>query len=152
MTRRARSPELELQPLGQDQLAICKTHGILRPSSRGEGEAQGLGGEAQEPALPGGVPLHFQQSWSAALVLLRVAFCFWIIANALLSMPAPLYGGLALLTTSAFTLFSVFAFASISSVPLCHFRLGSAVLTPYYGASFWVTLATGEYRGMLTWW
>lgn len=81
----------------------------------------------------------------------RVAFCFWIIANALLSMPAPLYGGLALLTTGAFTLFGVFAFASISSVPLCHFRLGSAVLTPYYGASFWLTLATGEYRQMLTW-
>lgn len=68
MTRRARSPELELQPLGQDQLAICKTHGILRPSSRGEGEAQGLGGEAQEPALPGGFPYtsssHGALPWS----------------------------------------------------------------------------------------
>jgi dual oxidase maturation factor 2 len=76
-----------------------------------------------------------------------VAFCFWIIANALLCMPAPLYGGLALLTTSAFTLFSVFAFASISTVPLCQFRLGSAALTPHYGAAFWVTLATGEDQG-----
>lgn len=98
-----------------------------------------------------GLPLHLQQSRSAALVPRRVAFCFWIIANALLFMPAPLYGGLALLTTSAFTLFSVFAFASISSVPLCPFRLGSAALTPHYGASFWVTLATGEYRGILPW-
>lgn len=162
MTWRARSPKLELQPRGSIRLAICKTHGNSRPSYR-RGEAEGLGGEAQDPALPGWglgtVPLHRQQSWSgnsrswsAALVPRRVAFCFWIIANALLSMPAPLYGGLALLTTGAFTLFGVFAFASISSVPLCHFRLGSAVLTPYYGASFWLTLATGEYRRMLTWW
>lgn len=113
---------------------------------------------AQELALSG-VPLRLLQTWPGnpahwrvASVPHRVAFCFWIIANALLSMPAPLYGGLALLSTSAFTLFGVFAFASISSVPLCPFRLGSAALTPHYGASFWVTLATGEYRGMLTWW
>ncbi|KFO29691.1 Dual oxidase maturation factor 2 [Fukomys damarensis] len=64
-------------------------------------------------------------------------------SNALLSMPAPLYGGLALLVTGAFALFAVFAFASVSSVPFCPFRLGSAALTPGYGAAFWVTLAIG---------
>lgn len=73
----------------------------------------------------------------------RVAFCFWLLSNALLSMPVPLYGGLALLTTGAFALFSVFSFASISSVPLCQLRLGSSELTTHYGAAFWITLATG---------
>lgn len=62
-------------------------------------------------------------------------------------MPVPHYGGLALLITGAFALFSVFAFASISSVPLCQLRLGSSELTTHYGAAFWITLATGEDRG-----
>lgn len=66
-------------------------------------------------------------------------------------MPVPLYGGLALLTTGAFTLFSIFAFASISSVPLCPLRLGSSTLTTHYGAAFWVTLATGEDQGADSW-
>lgn len=86
-----------------------------------------------------GNPAH-----SAVGPLRRVAFCFWLLSNGLLSMPVPLYGGLALLTTGAFTLFSIFAFASISSVQLCPLRLGSATLTTHYGAAFWVTLATGE--------
>lgn len=51
-----------------------------------------------------------------------------------------------LLATGAFALFSVFVFASISSVPLCRIRLGSSALTTHYGAAFWVTLATGEDR------
>lgn len=73
-----------------------------------------------------------------------MAFCFWLLSNALLSMPVPLYGGLALLATGAFSLFSVLAFASISSVPLCPLRFGSSALSSHYGAAFWVTLATGE--------
>lgn len=76
----------------------------------------------------------------------RVAFCFWIISNVLLFMPVPLYGGLVLLVTGGFALLAVFSFASISSVPLCRFRLGSAALTPGYGTAFWLTLATGENR------
>lgn len=80
-----------------------------------------------------------------------MAFCFWLLSNVLLSTPAPLYGGLALLTTGAFALFGIFAFASISSVPLCPLRLGAAVLTAQYGAAFWVTLATGEDRGNGPW-
>lgn len=156
VTWRARSSELELQPRGQDPLAICKTHGNSCPSYRRrprdrKGRLRSQLSYGGSPT-PSAVLVWELRSRSAALLPHRVAFCFWIIANALLSMPAPLYGGLALLITGAFTLFSVFAFASISSVPLCHFRLGSAALTPHYGASFWVTLATGEYRGTLTWW
>lgn len=77
-----------------------------------------------------------------------MAFCLWLLSNALLSMPVPLYGGLALLATGAFSLFSVLAFASISSVPLCPLRFGSSALSSHYGAAFWVTLATGEDRAM----
>lgn len=95
--------------------------------------AQGNPGELGKP-----------RSRLASLLPRRVAFCFWILSNVLLSMPAPLYGGLALLTTGAFTLFAIFAFASVSSVRLCRFRLGSSTLIPHYGAAFWVTLATGE--------
>lgn len=76
----------------------------------------------------------------------RAAFCLWLLSNALLSMPVPLYGGLALLATGVFVLFSVLVFASVSSVPLCPLRLGSSALTTHYGAAFWVTLATGKDR------
>ena len=73
-----------------------------------------------------------------------MAFCLWVVSNVLLSMPAPVYGGLGLLLTGAFELFSVFAFATISNVPLCPLHLGSSALITHYGAAFWVTLATGE--------
>lgn len=72
-----------------------------------------------------------------------MAFCLWVVSNVLLSMPAPVYGGLGLLLTGAFELFSVFAFATISNVPLCPLHLGSSALITHYGAAFWVTLATG---------
>ncbi|XP_069845534.1 dual oxidase maturation factor 2-like [Dipodomys merriami] len=95
------------------------------------------------PTSPCGLYPQYHLAGHYAAATLWVAFCFWIVANALLSTPAALYGGLALLATGAFALFAVFAFASVSSVPLCTFRPGSAALTPRYGASFWVTLATG---------
>ncbi|KAM4828966.1 dual oxidase maturation factor 2 [Thomomys bottae] len=95
------------------------------------------------PSSPCGLYSQYHLAGHYAAATLWVAFCFWIVANVLLSMPAPLYGGLALLTTGAFALFGVFAFASVSAAPLCPFRLGSAALTPAFGASFWITLATG---------
>ncbi|XP_004709550.1 dual oxidase maturation factor 2 [Echinops telfairi] len=95
------------------------------------------------PSSPCGLYRQYSLAGHYASATLWVAFCLWLLSNALLSMPVPLYGGLALLTTGAFALFSVFSFASISSVPVCQLRLGSATLTTHYGASFWVTLATG---------
>lgn len=105
----------------------------------------GLGCRASEP-------LGSRAWWRTRLTALpptprRVAFCFWLLSNMLLSMPVPHYGGLTLLITGAFALFSVFAFASISSVPLCQLRVGSSELTTHYGAAFWITLATGEDQG-----
>ncbi|XP_007467077.1 PREDICTED: dual oxidase maturation factor 2 [Lipotes vexillifer] len=95
------------------------------------------------PSSPCGVYSQYRLAGHYASATLWVAFCFWLLSNVLLSMPVPHYGGLALLITGAFTLFSVFAFASISSVPLCQLRLGSSELTTHYGAAFWITLATG---------
>ncbi|XP_007534168.1 dual oxidase maturation factor 2 isoform X2 [Erinaceus europaeus] len=95
------------------------------------------------PSSPCGLHRQYRLAGHYASATLWVAFCFWLLANALLAMPVPLYGGLALLITGAFALFSVFAFASISSAPLCPLRLGPAALTPRYGAAFWLTLATG---------
>lgn len=95
------------------------------------------------PSSPCGLYRQYRLAGHYASATLWVAFCFWLLANALLTMPVPLYGGLMLLLTGAFVLFSVFAFATISNVPLCAFRLGSAALTTHYGVAFWLTLATG---------
>ncbi|XP_004609857.1 dual oxidase maturation factor 2 [Sorex araneus] len=95
------------------------------------------------PSSPCGLYSQYRLAGHYASATLWVAFCFWLLSNALFSMPVPLYGGLALLVTGAFVLFSVFAFASISSVPLCPFRFGSSALTTHYGVAFWITLATG---------
>ncbi|XP_003791895.1 dual oxidase maturation factor 2 [Otolemur garnettii] len=95
------------------------------------------------PSSPCGLYHQYHLAGHYASATLWVAFCFWLLSNVLLSTPAPLYGGLALLITGAFALFAVFAFASISSVQLCPLRLGSSALTAHYGAAFWVTLATG---------
>ncbi|XP_073733042.1 dual oxidase maturation factor 2 isoform X2 [Callorhinus ursinus] len=95
------------------------------------------------PSSPCGLYRQYRLAGHYASATLWVAFCFWLLSNALLSMPVPLYGGLALMTTGTFTLFSIFAFASISRVPLCPLRLGSSTLVTHYGAAFWVTLATG---------
>ncbi|XP_058915407.1 dual oxidase maturation factor 2 [Kogia breviceps] len=95
------------------------------------------------PSSPCGVYRQYRLAGHYASATLWVAFCFWVLSNVLLSMPVPHYGGLALLITGAFALFSVFAFASISTVSLCQLRLGSSELTTHYGAAFWITLATG---------
>ncbi|XP_037690018.1 dual oxidase maturation factor 2 isoform X1 [Choloepus didactylus] len=94
------------------------------------------------PSSPCGLHRQYLRAGQYASAMLWVAFCFWLLSNALLSMPVPLYGGLALLTTGASALITVLAFISISSVPLCPLRLGSAALITHYGAAFWVTLAT----------
>ncbi|XP_027726037.1 dual oxidase maturation factor 2 [Vombatus ursinus] len=95
------------------------------------------------PVSPCGLHRQYRLAGHYASATLWVAFCFWLLSNVLLSMPAPLYGGFSLLIAGAFVFFSVFAFATISTVPLCPIRLGSEFLSPSYGASFWTTVATG---------
>ncbi|XP_014702541.2 dual oxidase maturation factor 2 [Equus asinus] len=95
------------------------------------------------PSSPCGLHRPYRLAGHYAKATLWMAFCLWVVSNVLLSMPAPVYGGLGLLLTGAFELFSVFAFATISNVPLCPLHLGSSALITHYGAAFWVTLATG---------
>ncbi|XP_003928961.1 dual oxidase maturation factor 2 [Saimiri boliviensis] len=95
------------------------------------------------PSSPCGLYHKYHLAGHYASALLWVAFCFWLLSNVLLSTPAPLYGGLALLTTGVFVLLAIFSWASISTVLLCPLRLGSSELTTQYGTAFWVTLATG---------
>lgn len=92
---------------------------------------------------PCGLYRQYRLAGHYASATLWVAFCLWLLSNVLLSMPVPLYGGVALLATGSFALLSVVVFASIASVPLCPLRLGSSTLTTHYGAAFWITLATG---------
>ncbi|XP_044518102.1 dual oxidase maturation factor 2 [Gracilinanus agilis] len=95
------------------------------------------------PASPCGLYRQYRLAGHYASATLWVAFCFWLLSNALLSMPVPLYGGLSLLFAGAFVFFAIFSFVSISSVPLCPIHLGSKLLTTHYGVAFWITLATG---------
>ncbi|XP_045438955.1 dual oxidase maturation factor 2 isoform X2 [Pipistrellus kuhlii] len=95
------------------------------------------------PSSPCGLYRQYRLAGRYASATLWVAFCLWLLSNALLSMPTPLYGGLALLATGAFALFAVLAFASTSGAPLCQLRLGASAIASHYGAAFWVTLATG---------
>ncbi|XP_023602308.1 dual oxidase maturation factor 2 [Myotis lucifugus] len=95
------------------------------------------------PSSPCGLYRQYRLAGHFASATLWVAFCLWLLSNALLSMPVPLYGGLALLATGAFAIFAVLSFVSIASVPLCPLYLGSTAITSHYGAAFWVTLATG---------
>ncbi|XP_004578173.1 dual oxidase maturation factor 2 [Ochotona princeps] len=95
------------------------------------------------PTSPCGLYQQYHLAGHYASATLWVAFIFWVITNGLLSMPAPLYGGLGLLVTAAFTLFSIFSFATIAEVPVCPLRIGSESFVTSFGAAFWVTLATG---------
>ncbi|XP_006778053.1 PREDICTED: dual oxidase maturation factor 2 [Myotis davidii] len=95
------------------------------------------------PSSPCGFYRQYRLAGHFASATLWVAFCLWLLSNALLSMPVPLYGGLALLATGAFAIFAVLSFVSIASVPFCPLHLGSSAITSHYGAAFWVTLATG---------
>lgn len=92
---------------------------------------------------PCGLYRQYRLAGHYASATLWVAFCLWLLANVLLSMPVPLYGGVALLATGTFALLSVVVFASTARVPLCPLRLGSSALATHYGAAFWITLATG---------
>ncbi|XP_032089016.1 dual oxidase maturation factor 2 [Thamnophis elegans] len=77
-----------------------------------------------------------------ASATLWVAFCAWLISNMLFSMPVPVYGGFMLLVTGAFLIFALLSF-STGRDAWCAIQFGLASLKLAYGASFWLTLATG---------
>ncbi|XP_058012576.1 dual oxidase maturation factor 2 [Ahaetulla prasina] len=77
-----------------------------------------------------------------ASATLWVAFCAWLISNILFSMPVPVYGGFMLLVTGAFLIFALLSFSTGRNA-WCAIQFGLASLKLAYGASFWLTLATG---------
>lgn len=75
----------------------------------------------------------------------RTAFCCWIVANILFSMPVILYAGFMMVTTAAFIFFSLASFSTIYNIPQCSFSVGTESFEPEYSHSFWLALATGMY-------
>ncbi|XP_038606608.1 dual oxidase maturation factor 2 [Tachyglossus aculeatus] len=97
--------------------------------------------EKFSPPSPCGLHRQYRLAGHYASATLWVAFCFWLLSNVLLAMPAPHYGGFTLLGAATFLIFAILAFVSASAT--CPLRLGPAALTTGYGVAFWVTLATG---------
>ncbi|XP_038275398.1 dual oxidase maturation factor 2 [Dermochelys coriacea] len=91
---------------------------------------------------PCGVYSQYRISGHYASATLWVAFCAWLIANMLFSMPVPVYGGYMILVTGAFMIFSLLSFSTVRNSPMCAIQFGPASLQTVYGASFWLMLAT----------
>ncbi|XP_060759290.1 dual oxidase maturation factor 1 [Neoarius graeffei] len=86
---------------------------------------------------------QYQYSGRYASATLWTAFCCWIVANILFSMPVILYAGFMMVTTAAFIFFSLASFSTIYNIPQCSFSIGTESFEPEYSHSFWLALATG---------
>uniref|UniRef100_A0A8D2JJ94 Dual oxidase maturation factor 1 n=1 Tax=Varanus komodoensis TaxID=61221 RepID=A0A8D2JJ94_VARKO len=93
---------------------------------------------------PCGLSVLYRMAGHYASATLWVAFCAWLIANVLFSMPVPVYGGYMIIVTGAFMIFGLLSFATGRNVPMCAIQFGPTSLQLAYGPSFWLTLATGE--------
>ncbi|KAG8144975.1 hypothetical protein E2320_013363 [Naja naja] len=91
---------------------------------------------------PCGLSNVYRLAGHYASATLWVAFSAWLISNMLFSMPVPVYGGFMLLVTGAFLIFALLSF-STGRNGWCAIQFGLASLKLAYGASFWLTLATG---------
>ncbi|KAI2648236.1 Dual oxidase maturation factor 2 [Labeo rohita] len=70
------------------------------------------------------------------------AFCCWLVANILFTMPVILYAGCMMIATAAFIFFSMASFSTIFNVTPCDFSIGAESLQTDYSHSFWIALAT----------
>ncbi|KAK2834505.1 hypothetical protein Q7C36_015206 [Tachysurus vachellii] len=86
---------------------------------------------------------QYQYSGKYASATLWTAFCCWIVANILFSMPVILYGGFMTVATAAFIFFSLASFSTIYNIPQCSFSIGTESFEPVYSHSFWLAIATG---------
>ncbi|KAG7453416.1 dual oxidase maturation factor 2-like [Solea senegalensis] len=89
--------------------------------------------------------LNFQYRYSSryASATLWTAFCTWMLANILFSMPVILYAGYMMMATAAFIFFSIASFSTIMNAPQCVFSIGTDSFETEYSHSFWLALATG---------
>ncbi|XP_053127742.1 dual oxidase maturation factor 2 [Hemicordylus capensis] len=86
---------------------------------------------------------QYRMAGHYASATLWVAFCAWLVANMLFSMPVPVYGGQMMLVTGAFMIFALLSFFTGRNTSTCAIHFGPAALQPVFGVSFWLTLATG---------
>ncbi|XP_075945889.1 dual oxidase maturation factor 2 [Anarhichas minor] len=92
---------------------------------------------------PCGLIFQYRYSGRYASATLWTAFCCWMLANILFSMPVVLYAGYMMMATAAFIFFSMASFSTIMNVPQCVFSIGSDSFEIEYSHSFWLALATG---------
>ncbi|XP_023139888.2 dual oxidase maturation factor 1 [Amphiprion ocellaris] len=92
---------------------------------------------------PCGLIFQYRYSGRYASATLWTAFCCWMLANILFSMPVILYAGYMMIATAAFIFFSMASFSTIMNVPQCVFSIGTASFEAEYSRSFWLALATG---------
>ncbi|KAK2842411.1 hypothetical protein Q5P01_012611 [Channa striata] len=92
---------------------------------------------------PCGLIFQYRYSGRYASATLWTAFCCWLLANILFSMPVIVYAGYMMLATGAFIFFSMASFSTIMNVPQCIFFLGAGSFETVYSHSFWLALATG---------
>ncbi|CAI5793051.1 dual oxidase maturation factor 2 [Podarcis lilfordi] len=91
---------------------------------------------------PCGLHHLYRMAGHYASATLWVAFCAWLVSNMLFSMPVPVYGGYMTLVTGSFLIFALLSFSTGRSAS-CVIQFGPTSLQLAYGASFWLTLATG---------
>ncbi|KAG8440373.1 hypothetical protein GDO86_006215 [Hymenochirus boettgeri] len=92
---------------------------------------------------PCGMLFQYRISGHYASACMWVAFCSWIVCNILFSMPSFIYGAYMILVTSAFMIFSIISFATVRNIEFCNIHFGAETLKMEFGASFWISLATG---------
>ncbi|XP_076863368.1 dual oxidase maturation factor 1 isoform X2 [Brachyhypopomus gauderio] len=92
---------------------------------------------------PCGLIYQYRYSGRYASATLWTAFCCWLVANVLFSMPVIHYAGCMMAVTAAFIFFSMASFSTIYSLPQCRFAVGAESFETDFSSSFWLALATG---------
>uniref|UniRef100_A0A3Q3DKV3 Dual oxidase maturation factor 1 n=1 Tax=Hippocampus comes TaxID=109280 RepID=A0A3Q3DKV3_HIPCM len=92
---------------------------------------------------PCGLIFHYRHSGRYASATLWMAFCCWMLANILFSMPVILYAAYMMLATAAFIFISAATFTTIMHAPNCVFSIGTVSFEVDYSLSFWLALVTG---------
>ncbi|XP_028814631.1 dual oxidase maturation factor 1 [Denticeps clupeoides] len=92
---------------------------------------------------PCGLIYQYRYSGRFASATLWTAFCCWLLANILFSMPVILYAGYMMLATAAFIFSAMASFSTIYNLPQCSFTIGTETFQTIYSHSFWLALATG---------
>uniref|UniRef100_A0AAY4B3X3 Dual oxidase 2 n=1 Tax=Denticeps clupeoides TaxID=299321 RepID=A0AAY4B3X3_9TELE len=95
---------------------------------------------------PCGLIYQYRYSGRFASATLWTAFCCWLLANILFSMPVILYAGYMMLATAAFIFSAMASFSTIYNLPQCSFTIGTETFQTIYSHSFWLALATGTSR------